>query len=105
MTNTHCDIHLNLTDSEWFLHIVGTSHHYSRIHFNDSVEPSLVHREALWHLGLEAYWCYAIAFTTPSTLCVLHLVIINFINSHASLLLPLAAVQSMDSNFKVFLEI
>jgi len=43
-----------------------------------------------------------IAVTTPSKLCLLQLVIINFRNSQASLLLPLAVVHSRDSNFKVF---
>jgi hypothetical protein len=43
-----------------------------------------------------------IVVKTPSKLCVLQLVIINFRNSQASLLLPLAVVHSRDSNFKVF---
>jgi len=58
--------------------------------------------EAEWHLGLEVDWCYVIAFKTPSKLCVLQLVIINFKNSQASLLLPLAVVHSMNSDLQVF---
>jgi len=65
MRKTHCDIHLNLTDSECFLHNVGTADHYSRIHLNESVELSVACTEALWHLGLEADWYHAIAFKTP----------------------------------------
>jgi hypothetical protein len=59
---THYDIHMNVTKSDWFLHVLEHPIVGQEFTWMESFKLSFVHIGALCQLGFKSHWCYANAF-------------------------------------------